>query len=66
MKQNPLLYVVTLYVSAAVLVLVFLPGLINEEGHFSHFVQHLLIIAGAATFAYAAERLRQLAGQRKA
>ncbi|TDY51301.1 hypothetical protein C7445_101303 [Alicyclobacillus sacchari] len=66
MKQNPVMYVVMLYLSATVVALVFLPGLINDDGRVSHLIQHLLIIAGTATFAYAAQRLRQLAVQRKA
>ncbi|GMA56602.1 hypothetical protein GCM10025858_11050 [Alicyclobacillus sacchari] len=55
MKQNPVMYVVMLYLSATVVALVFLPGLINDDGRVSHLIQHLLIIA------YSHVRLRRTA-----
>lgn len=65
MKRSAFQYTVILYLSAAVLAVVFLPGILGDNSRFSHLLEHLLIIASAALFAYAVERLRQMAVDRK-
>ncbi|WP_067625856.1 hypothetical protein [Alicyclobacillus acidiphilus] len=65
MKRSAFQYACLLYLSAAVMAVVFVPGVMSDSKSFSHLLEHLLIIASAALFAYAVERLRQMATSRK-
>ncbi|MFD1676666.1 hypothetical protein [Alicyclobacillus fodiniaquatilis] len=57
--------VMLIYICAVVILLVFLPNLIDFKAGFGHQLEHFLLFAAAAVFAYAVEKLRQAAIRRQ-
>lgn len=50
----------SIYLSTAVLLAVFLPGLLDLDSGIGHAVEHALIVVAAAVFTFSIERLRQV------
>lgn len=59
MKQT-LGHVWAIYLSALLIALVFLPGLIDSETSIGHLLEHLIMFVAAGVFTYSIERLRHI------